>query len=105
MDLLTIKDVEIYLSNRQVYFKKEIVDCDFKTIAKSGVVYNVGDVKINETTNKYHNCMCLNINIDNIEVNLYEYKKEHEFIEWIKTNFIPVNELIENFLKDLKPLK
>lgn len=92
--LNSFKDVELYLSNKQVYFKKEITDSDFKTIAKAGLVHNIGDVELHEI-NKGQ--IQFTLFIDNNEVILYEYKLENEFLDWIEVNFIPIQEMLNRW--------
>lgn len=94
MKFFTNQDVENYLQNKQVYFKKEICCSDFKTIAESGKVHNIGKVELtllNENTIAFH------LNINGIDVTIYEYKSDVEFFAWVRTNFIPVLVLVEQW--------
>lgn len=95
MNLLSYQDVENYLQNKQVYFKKEIANSDLQTIAESGKVHNVGKVEL-KRLNATVVALCIQIN--DIEANLYEYKTDLELFAWVKTNFIPVCELVECWL-------
>ena len=46
MNMLSFTDVEKYLMNKQVYFRKEIANSDFKTIAEANKVHTVKGVEI-----------------------------------------------------------
>ncbi len=92
MNLLSYQDVENYLQNKQVYFKKEIANGDFKTIAESGKVHNIGKVDLTRL-NKQQIAFTLNVN--GTDTTMYEYKSDLELFAWVKTNFIPVCELVE----------
>lgn len=94
MNLLSYQDVENYLKDKQVYFKKEIANSDFKTIAESGKVHDVGNVEIIRLNEER---IAFTLSINGIETTMYEYKSDLKFFEWIKTNFIPVHKLIENW--------
>ena len=59
MKIRSFEDVEKYLANQQVYFKKEIVSIDFKTIAEELRVHNVGKVDAKRISDKYHCFHCL----------------------------------------------
>lgn len=87
-------DAEIYLQNKQVYFKKEIVNSDFKTLAESGKVHNVGNVELKRLN---ENTIAVYMQINDIETTMYEYKTDLELFAFIKTNFIPVCELVERY--------
>ena len=94
MNILSYKDVENYLQNKQVYFRKEIVNSDFKTIAESGKVHNVGSVflkRLNERT------LAFTLIIDGTETTMYEHKTDLELFKWVKKYFIPVLELIKQW--------
>ena len=94
MNLLSYQDVENYLQNKQVYFKKEIANSDFKTIAKSGKVHSIGKVNL---TRLNENQIAFTLNVNGTETTMYEYKSDLELFAWVKTNFIPVCELIERW--------
>jgi len=94
MNILSFSDVENYLRNQQVYFRKEIVDSDMKTIAKANRVYDIGDVEI-ERINK--EVIVFFFVIDGIERRIYAYRTNLGFFAWIKVNFIPVSELIKSY--------
>ena len=94
MNILTYLDAETYLRNKQVYFKKEIANSDFEILAEIGKVHNVGDVefkRLNETVVAFY------IQINNIGTTMYEHKRDLELFAWIKQNFIPVCELVNNY--------
>lgn len=94
MNILNFKDAENYLKNKQVYFKKEICNIDFRTIAESEKVHNIGHVEIIRISDE--NIM-LEITINKKTSILTETKTDLEFFAWIKTNFIPVSELIKSY--------
>ena len=97
MNIFNYKDAEKYLQNRQVYFRKEVSNRDLKTIAESDKVHNIGSVdieRLNDTT------IALRIQINGIETPIYQYKTDLELFAWIKVNFIPVNELVDNWLNN-----
>lgn len=95
MNILSFTDAEKYLINKQVYFMKEIANSDLKTIAKADKVHNVGKVEI---TRLNDNTISIYIGINNEMANIYEYKTDLELFAWIRTNFIPVNELVNKWL-------
>ena len=41
-----LNDVQKYLQNKQVYFRVEITDLDFKTIAEAGKVHEINSVEV-----------------------------------------------------------
>lgn len=95
MNISSFTDAEKYLMNKQVYFRKEIVNSDMKTIAKSGKVHDVGRVEITRLSDS---TIAVYIGINNEMVNIFEYKTDIELFSWIRVNFIPVNELIYRWL-------
>lgn len=95
MNILSYKDVENYLQNKQVYFKKEIVDIDFKTIAESGKVHNIGEV---ELTRIRDDTVAFTIVVNGLQVTMYEYMSDLELFDWVKTDFIPVNKMVERWM-------
>ena len=99
MNILNYTDAETYLANKQVYFRKEIANSELQTIAQANMVHKVGKVEINDTSNRYHNCKAITIEINGIETTIYEYKTDLEIFAWLKTNLIPLNELVDNYLK------
>lgn len=96
MNMLSFKDVEKYLMNKQVYFRKEIVNSYFETIAKANKVHNVKSVEIARIN---ENVISFEIVIDNNFVRVYEHKTDGEFFSWIKRNFIPVSEMFNSWIK------
>jgi hypothetical protein len=94
MNLLNYQNVESYLQNKQVYFKKEIVNSDFKTIAESGKVHNIGKVELKRLNEQQ---IAFTLTINGAETTMYEYKSDLEFFAWVKINFIPVCELVERW--------
>ena len=91
MNILSYQDVESYLQNKQVYFKKEIANSDFKTIAESGKVHNIGKVELTRINNER---VAFNLVVNGVETTMYEYRSDLELFAWVKTNFIPVPELV-----------
>jgi hypothetical protein len=83
------------LKNKQVYFKKDIVNRDFKTIVEAGKVYYVGKVELKRLN---ENTLSFLLMIEGKEVNIYEYKSDLEIFAFVKTNFIPVQELVNKWL-------
>jgi len=95
MNILSYQDVESYLQNKQVYFKKEIANSDFKTIAESGKVHNIGKVELTRINNER---VAFNLVVNGVETTMYEYKSDLELFAWVKTNFIPVPELVNRWM-------
>ena len=95
MEIVTFAEVENYLKNKQVYFKKEIVDSSFiQTVAQGGKVHNIGNVEVKRIND---NVIALTMFIDGIETTIYDYKTDSEFIKFIKTQFVPVSYLVQNW--------
>jgi hypothetical protein len=78
-----------------VYFKKEIANSDFKTIAESGKVHNIGKVELTRISNEI---IAFTVVVNGVEATMYEYKSDLELFAWVKTNFIPVSELVERWM-------
>ncbi len=95
MNILSYQDVEIYLQNKQVYFKKQIANSDFNTIAESGKVHNIGKVDVTRISDER---VAFTIIVNGVETTMYEYKSDLELFAWVKTNFIPVSELVERWM-------
>ena len=95
MNILSYQDVESYLQNKQVYVKKEIANSDFKTIAESGKVHNIGKVELTRINNER---VAFNLVVNGVETTMYEYKSDLELFAWVKTNFIPVPELVNRWM-------
>jgi hypothetical protein len=91
---ISYQDVEIYLQNKQVYFKKEIANSDFKTIAESGKVHYIERVNLIRLNKEQ---IAFSINVNGRETTMYEYKSDLEFFDWVKTNFIPVHIMAKKF--------
>lgn len=47
--------------------------------------------------------IALTIVVNDAETTMYEYKSDLEFYTWIKTNFIPVSELVGKFNRSTSP--
>jgi hypothetical protein len=95
MNILSYRDVEDYLSCKQVYFRKQISNVDLKTIVESGKVYYVGKVELKRLN---ENTLSFLLIIEGKEVNIFEYKSDLEMFSFVKTNFIPVQELVNKWL-------
>ena len=95
MNILSYQNIENYLQDKQVYFKTEIVNSDFKTIAESGKVHNIDKVDVTRISDER---VAFTIVINGAETTMYEYKSDLELFAWIKTNFIPVSELVERWM-------
>jgi hypothetical protein len=95
MNILSYRDVEDYLSCKQVYFRKQISNVDLKTIVEAGKVYYVGKVELKRLN---ENTLSFLLMIEGKEVNIYEYKSDLEMFAFVKTNFIPVQELVNKWL-------
>jgi hypothetical protein len=95
MNILSYRDVEDYLSCKQVYFRKQISNVDLKTIVESGRVYYVGKVELKRLN---ENTLSFLLIIEGKEVNIFEYKSDLEMFAFVKTNFIPVQELVNKWL-------
>jgi hypothetical protein len=95
MNILSYQDVETYLQNKQVYFKKEITNSDFNTIAESGKVHNIGKVDVTRISDER---VAFTIIVNGAETTMYECKSDSELFAWVKTSFIPVSELVERWM-------
>ena len=90
-----LNEVQKYLQNQQVYFRVEITDSDFKTIAEAGKAHEIGIV---EVTRLNERTIALKLVINGKEVSIYRDKTDEEFIKWVKAFLIPVYELVEKYL-------
>ena len=90
-----LNDVQKYLQNQQVYFRVEITDSDFKTIAEASKAHEIGSV---EVTRLNERTIALKLVINGKEVSIYRDKTDEEFIKWVKAFLIPVYELVEKYL-------
>lgn len=91
---VSYQEVEFYLQNKQVYFKKEIVNSDFKIIAESGKVYYIERVNLIRLNKEQ---IAFSINVNGRETTMYEHKSDLELFGWVKTNFIPVHIMAKKF--------
>ena len=91
MNLLSFTDAENYLRNKQVFIVPEIADKDLKTQTKENTVYDIGEVEVTEIR---EDCVCLTLKINKKEISIYLEKTKLSFLAWIKTNFIPVKEML-----------
>jgi predicted nucleotidyltransferase len=96
MKLQTYQDVEKYLSFKEVYFREEICDIDFKTIVEANKVEYIGKVEIKQIR---ENTIFFSLTVKGKEVNIITEKKDAEFFEFIKTNFIPVSEMFKKWIE------
>lgn len=87
----SIEDVEKYISGQQVYIIPEITDYSLVRKTKGHTVHHINEVSIE---NVRENCFCLSLTINNKLLNLYLDKTQKELFKWIKTNFIPVKEML-----------
>jgi hypothetical protein len=94
-NMTNLNDVQKYLQNKQVYFRVEITDSDFKTIAEAGKAHEIGSV---EVTRLNERTIAFKLVINSKEVSIYEYKTDEEFVKWVKAFLIPVHELVDNYL-------
>jgi hypothetical protein len=92
-----LNDVQKYLQNKQVYFRVEITDSDFKTIAEAGKVHEIGSVELTRIE-MYR--MAFDVNINGKETSIILRKTDEEFVKWVKAFLIPVHELVDNYLKN-----
>lgn len=90
-----LAQIEIYLQNKQLYFRKEITDVNLKTIMQGDRVHDVSTVKV-ERLNE--DCIAFTLHSGDKQFTLYEHKSDVELFEWVKWNFIPVFELINTYL-------
>jgi hypothetical protein len=95
MNILSYSDVEKYLQNKQVYFRKNIENSNFKSLAQENKVYNISKVIVERISDER---IAFTIRINGAETTLYEYKSDLEFFAFIKTNFIPVSVLYNAYL-------
>ncbi len=95
MNILSYRDIENYLQNKQVYFKKEIANSDFKTIVEGGKVHNVEKVDVTRISDER---VAFTLVVNGIETTMYEYKSDLELFSWVKTNFIPVAEMVDRWM-------
>jgi hypothetical protein len=90
-----LNDVQKYLQNQQVFFRVEITDSDFKTIAEAGKAHEIGSV---EVTRLNERTLLFKLVINGKEVSIYKDKTDEDFIKWVKAFLIPVHELVDNYL-------
>jgi hypothetical protein len=90
-----LNDVQKYLQNKQVYFRVEITDSDFKTIAEAGKVHEIGSVEV-KRIDMYR--IAFDMNVNGKEASIVMRRIDEEFIKWVKAFLIPVHELVDNYL-------
>ena len=91
MNILTFEDAENYLKFQQVYFKKEICDINMKTVLAANYVHKLNSVSCYQKEDRFY----LEIECKgHISPICTFYKSKLEFFAWIRTNFIPLSELI-----------
>lgn len=91
MDIVSFNDAEKYLGNKQVYFKKGIVDVNLRTIVSAERVHDIGDVSAEMISNQ---TIALYITVDGKENAIYKECTDFDFFAWIKQNYIPVQDLV-----------
>ena len=91
MNLLSFTDAENYIRNKQVFIIPEIADKDLKTQTKENTVHDIGEVEVTEIRK---DCICLTLQINKKEISIYLEKTKLSFLAWVKTNFIPVKEML-----------
>ena len=92
---MTYDQLERYLQNQQVYFRLDIVNRNFNTIAESGKVHNIGNVEIERLNQR---TIAFTITVNGIETTMYEYLSDKAFSDWVTKNFIPVFKLLERYM-------
>lgn len=91
-NLITKENAEKYLKNSQVFFRKSIVNKDtLLEEVEADKVHQVGEVEINRIN---EDRVAFHIEVNGNEHILYEYKTDLELFAWIRTNLIPVRELV-----------
>ena len=91
MKIRSFEDAEKYMANQQVYFKKEIVSIDFKTIAEELRVHNVGNVEVKRISDK---TIAMSIVINGTETTIYQECSDKDFYSFINRSFITVYDLV-----------
>lgn len=81
-----LADIATALTDKVVNFKTEIVDSNMNTVAEAGKGYILGNV---QATQKREDTILLQMDVEGKIVNIYSYKSEKAFCEWVQTNFIP----------------
>lgn len=92
----SIEDVEKYISGQQVYIVPEITDYSLVRKTKGNTVHNVKEVSIEYVR---EDCFCLALTINDKLLRLYLDKTQNELYKWVKTNFIPVKEMLYAYRK------
>ena len=91
-NIVTKENAENYLKNSQVYFRKAIANKDWLSEeVEANKVHQVGRVEINRID---EDRVAFHIQVNGNEYTLYEYKTDLELFAWIRTNLIPVRELV-----------
>lgn len=93
--MTNLNDVQKYLQNKQVYFRVEITDSDFKTIAKAGKVHEIGSVEVKRLNER---TIAFDLNINGNATAIISNTTDKDFIKWVKSFLIPVHELVDNYL-------
>ena len=95
MNLLSYEDVENYLSNKQVFFVKQIESSDFKTFAEEKKVHYLKKVIVSRINDEII-AFCI-LNSLEKQTTIYQYQTDLEFFAWIKQNFIPIGIMYEKY--------
>jgi hypothetical protein len=91
MNILSFNAVELYLAHRQVYFRREILNSDFKSIADGNWVHNIGDIQVRRLDERR---IVMELEINGQITTITQYCGDLAFFAWVKTQFVPVSELI-----------
>lgn len=94
MNIQNYEDIKKYLQYKQVYFKREIADSGLVTIFESGKVHDFGNVQIRRLSEEV---VAFTIECNGLLTTLFEYKSDLELFAWVKTTFIPVQELVKRY--------
>lgn len=94
MNIFSFSDVQKYLENKQVYFRMELVDSDFKTIAPAQFVSSIGSVSVEEVR---EDTIGLTLQIGDTETTYYHHGDELSFFAFVRSQFIPVGLLVDHY--------
>lgn len=93
MNILSYKDVESYLSNKQIYFREGVKNTDSLLMVEGGKVHNVTDVSI-DRFNKH--TVVLEMNINNEVFLILAKGTDLDLFAWVRSNFIIIDDLVSN---------
>jgi hypothetical protein len=92
MNVLTDKDLEKYMSNREMYVTKEIVNSDFKTEFEAKRTYFIDKIEITWVSEDKVIC---NIYSGQIKSSFIRSTTKYGFYAEMKKLFIPISEMFE----------